>query len=70
MISVGEAVVLSSPIAAAAAAGSVIDFWLRDAMMPPADSLRLVVVLPARARQGEQPLALGEGSRRRPGSGR
>ena len=41
MISVGEAVVLSSPIAAAASAGSVTDFWLRETMTPPFDSFDL-----------------------------
>ena len=41
MISVGEATVLSRPIAAAAAGVSVIDFWRAREMMPPADSFDL-----------------------------
>ena len=41
MISAGEATVLPRPIAAAAAAGSVTDFWLRETMTPPADSFVL-----------------------------
>ena len=41
MISTGEPVVLPRPMAAAAAAGSVIDFWLRETMTPPSDSLVL-----------------------------
>ena len=41
MISTGDATVFSRPIAAAAAAVSVIDFWLRETMMPPAESFDL-----------------------------
>ena len=41
MISDGEAVVLSSPIAAAASGVSVTDFWLREMMTPPFDSFDL-----------------------------
>ena len=59
MISAGAATVLSRPMAAAAAGVSVIDFWPRETMTPPARQLRLVVVLPARTRQREKPLPLG-----------
>ena len=41
MISVGDAVALSSPIAATASGGSVTDFWLRETMTPPFDSFDL-----------------------------
>ena len=41
MISAGAATVLSRPMAAAAAGVSVIDFWPRETMTPPADSLDL-----------------------------
>ena len=41
MISVGDAVVLGSPIAAAAAADSVTDFSAREMMTPPSLSFDL-----------------------------
>ncbi len=41
MISMGEAIVLSRPIAAAAAAGRATDFWLREMMTPPGESFDL-----------------------------
>ena len=37
-ISAGEAIVLASPIAIAAAAGKVTDFWAREITMPPGES--------------------------------
>ena len=40
-LSTGDATVFSSPIAAAAAGGSVTDFWLRDTTTPPGDSFDL-----------------------------
>ena len=41
MISVGDAVALSSPIAAPPRAAAVTDFWLRETMTPPFDSFDL-----------------------------
>jgi hypothetical protein len=41
IISAGDATLTSSPIAFAAVSGSATDFWLRETIVPPAESFDL-----------------------------